>query len=100
MKSTFPVWVEGCHLLGKMGNKLNCIVEVMPSFLFRLVESITLILNRGPQIMLVRVDQVRRWERVCRTALNIMVYRWLWHQCWCRVHVRQDRVVSSIGWGC
>ena len=75
-------------------------VEVMSSLLVRLVESITLILNRGPQIMLVRVDQVWRLGRVCRIAVSIMVYRWLWHQCWCRVHVRQDRVVSSIGWGC
>ena len=47
-----------------MGDKLNCAIEVMPRFLFRLlVESITLNLTREAQILLLRVDQVRRLGR-------------------------------------
>ena len=47
-----------------MGDKLNCAVEVMPRFLFRLVESITLNLTGEAQIMLVSMGQVRRLGRV------------------------------------
>ena len=36
----------------------NSLVEVMPSLLLRLVESMTLILNRWPSIMLVRLGQL------------------------------------------
>ena len=60
------VWVPGTM-------EENSAVGFMPSPLLSLVESITPILNRGPRTMLVWVDQVRRWERVSRTALNIMV---------------------------
>ena len=67
-----------------MGDKLNCAVEVMPRSLFRLAESITLNLTREAQILLVRVDQVRRLGRVSRTALAI-VEKDRWPQCWCRV---------------
>ena len=43
---------------------MNCAVEVMPRFLFRLVESTTLNLTGEAQIMLVSVGQVRRSGRV------------------------------------
>ena len=47
-----------------MGHKLNCAVEVMPRFLFRLVESTTLNLPWEAQIKLVSAGQVQRSGRV------------------------------------